>query len=84
MECEFSTPLNYLGNTPAEGEFWQFQNLTCGVDATKEIIQQDTTEFYLDKTFSYGDILITIFLSIFLVFGIFKLLWNFIWEQVIR
>lgn len=80
MNCEFLTPINYLGGTPREGEFWQFQEMSC-VDETKELIIQNEKEFYLDKTFSYGDVLIVLFLSFFLIFGIFKLIWHFVWEQ---
>lgn len=50
---------------------------------TTELIQQDGAEFYIDKTLSYGDILITLLLCFFLIFGIFKLVWRFVWEQKI-
>lgn len=38
-------------------------------------------EFYLEKTINYGDLLIIIFLSIFLIFGIISFLWKFIYSK---
>ena len=35
-------------------------------------------EFYLEKTINYGDLLLIIILSIFLIFGIISFLWKFI------
>lgn len=35
--------------------------------------------FYLDKTFSYGDIILSVFLTIGLIFGIVICLWRFIY-----
>jgi len=80
MECEFKTPVNYLGQTPLEGEPFQFQFASCS-DETLSYIQNSSTEaeFYLDKTISYGDtILITLFI-ILVIFGIFKFVWNLVW-----
>lgn len=50
---------------------------------TTELIQNETTgsEFYLDKTISYGDILMILFLIIFFVAIVFKLIWNFVFKQ---
>lgn len=35
--------------------------------------------FYLDKTFSYGDIILSVFLTIGLAFGIVICLWKFVY-----
>jgi len=50
------------------------------------LIQNSETnaEFYLQKSLTYGDLLIVIFLSIFLIFSIFKFLWNFVWAEFKR
>jgi hypothetical protein len=86
MECEFSNPVNYEGNPPLESEPFQFKNLTCNEGNLFTLIQNPETEaeFYIQKTMSYGDLILIIFLSIFLIFGIFKFLWNFIWSEFKR
>jgi len=78
MICEFSNPVNYLGEPAGEGEFFNFKTFTC--DERFELIENSTTgaEFYVDKTMSYGDLVLIVFISIFLVFSIFKFIWNFI------
>jgi len=83
MDCQFSDPVNYLGAPASEGEFWNFQTLNCDSEQRFELIQNPTTggEFYLDKTMSYGDLILIIFVSIFLIFGIFKFVWNFIQQN---
>lgn len=78
MDCEFSTPLNFAGEPPVAGEPFQFQHASC-VNETLALIENETTtaEFYIEKSLSYGDLLLITFLSIFLIFGILKFLWNF-------
>lgn len=82
MDCEFSIPINFEGEAPAEGEPFQFQHASC-VNETLTLIENETTtaEFYIEKTLSYGDLLLITFLSIFLIFGIFKFVWNFIQQN---
>lgn len=79
MDCVYSVPLNYLGNPPGEAEFWQFSEMNCGLPEYYTFIQNPETEssFYLTKTLTYGDILVVVFLSLFLLFGIIKILWGF-------
>lgn len=85
MNCEFSNPVNLLGE-PAEilKDPWNFKNMVCNEDPKFELIQNTETgaEFYVNKTLSYGELLIVIFLSIFLIFSIIKFLWNFIFQEV--
>lgn len=82
MDCEFSTPLNFEGQPPAEGDPFQFQYATCQSE-TLALIHNDTNgaEFYIQKTLTYGELLLIIFISIFFVFGIFKFIWNFIQQN---
>ncbi len=81
MECEFSNPVNYQGNPAGEGEPFNFKTLICS--ERFELIENPTTgaEFYIDKTMSYGDLILIVFISIFLIFGIFKFMWNFIQQN---
>jgi len=78
MNCEFSNPVNYLGEPALEGEYFNFKTFTCS--ERFEVIENQSTgaEFYIDKTMSYGDLILVVFLSIFLVFSILKFIWNFI------
>lgn len=79
MDCVYSVPLNYLGNPPAEAELWQFSQMTCGLPEYYTFIQNPETEneFYLIKSLTYGDILVVVFLSLFLFAGIIKIFWGF-------
>jgi len=78
MICEFSEPVNYLGESAGEGEPFFMKKLECA--ERFELIENSTTgaEFYIDKTMSYGDLILIVFISIILVFLIFKFVWNFI------
>lgn len=80
--CEFSNPKDYQGNPPATStDFWNYQELNCSsTDDTVELIENASTStfFYISRFLSYGDILIIIFLMLFLVFGIMKFITNFI------
>jgi len=75
--------LNALGN-------WNFQKITCSGTSSEmasstfaqtiEKIENSTTgsEFYVSKTINYGDLLISFFLLLFVVFGVFKFLVDFV------
>lgn len=43
---------------------------------------QTGSEFFMDKTITYGDLILIIFCSIFLISGVFKFLWNFVWQDI--
>lgn len=82
MACIYSDPVNYLGDPAGEGDFWNFKTLTCDTPQTLELLVNDSgSEFYLNKTISYGDLMLIFFFSIFIIFAIFKMLWNFIWQD---
>lgn len=78
MICEFSEPVNFEGDPAGVGEPFAMKKIECG--ERFELIENPTTgaEFYIDKTMSYGDLILIVFISIFLVFSIFKFIWNFV------
>jgi hypothetical protein len=82
IACEYSLPVNYQGSPPAQGELWAFSYASCN-QPIYTIIQnsENGAEFYIQKTLSYGDLLLVIFFSIFLVWGIVRFLWNFVYER---
>jgi len=73
FEVEYNTNLEF----PESVIVSVFYTLGTTGDATKDLITGNTGEFYVDKTLSYGDILILFFLIIFFVALVGKLLWNF-------
>jgi len=87
FNCQFYDPVD-LGASPKSD--FEFSKMTCsgtstelGVsvfDETIELIQNDDTgsEFYLEKSVDYGDLLISFFLIVFLLFGIFKFFIDFL------
>jgi hypothetical protein len=73
--CVFSSPVN-IGSTTA------YSILNCTSSAsTNTIAQVNNTstgaEFYLDKTINYGEVLILVFLLLFAIFGIVKIISDF-------
>lgn len=81
LNCEFSEPINLDEN---DGDF-EFSKMTCEgsldfststlpMNFEKIISQDEQKEFFLEKTISYGDFLITSFFILlvlgFAVFGI--------------
>jgi hypothetical protein len=84
MDCIFSNPVNYLDASPTSEQMFQFKSERCTTtEPIYSLIQNTSTEaeFYVEKTLSYGDLILIVFLSIFLIFGIFKFLWNFIQQN---
>ena len=64
MICNFSNPVNYLLETPeSEGEFFNFQTMTCEDDRFEFIQLQDEQNIYFDKTINIADLtIITLFI----------------------
>lgn len=73
--CVFSSPVN-LGTT--ELPDWEYSEMLCDDPNIYELIENATTEaeFYLEKTFSYGDFFVMFFLTIFVLLAIVKIIWN--------
>jgi len=82
MDCEFSTPVNFEGQPATADEQFQFQYASCNSEILT-LIHNDTNEaeFYIQKTLTYGELLLIIFISIFFIFGVFKFVWNFIQQN---
>lgn len=80
MNCNFSQPVNYLGNPPEKNDPFAFTHMACdgtvGDGATIEQIEGPGT-FWISKQLDYGQVLILTFLLIFFVGFIVKFLWNF-------
>ena len=84
MSCQFSEPVN-LGTE--ENPFWAYSKADCDLpDETIELIQNSTTgaEFYITKKIDYGDVMIWLFLGIFLAFGILKFLTDFLIPKLVN
>jgi len=82
MDCIFSAPLDFEGNVPVEKEPFAFSVMTC-TDNNFSIITNEITgaSFSVDKTLSYGDILILIFIILFFGYGVFRFCWNFVFKD---
>jgi len=88
ITCEFSNPVKADGTTAKNPDNWQFKNLTCSgsldINATSTTstlpvyISTTTGDFYIQKTFTYGEIIFLAFLIptiiFILAFGIRKIL----------
>jgi hypothetical protein len=78
LDCEFTTPLNYTGSPPADGEPFAFSEMSCNSDFFQKYENiENGGLFYTQKTISYGDMLVLTFLILFFCAGVFKILWNF-------
>lgn len=87
-QCEFNTPVYWdktqmqlipLDTSITRSEQWNFMSSVCTTtDTTLELITNSTTSasFYLEKTFNYGDFFTMGFLTMFVLFGITKLIWE--------
>ena len=92
MNCQFSEPVNL--EIPPKYD-WEFSKIEClelepagtPPTTTEEIydlvINPDFPErnFFVEKTFSYGDALIVFFLTLFFVFFVAKGVFNFFWKK---
>lgn len=72
MNCIFSEPVD-LGS----GDY-EYSEIDCEVGDIYELMENATTgaEFYLEKTFSYGDFFVVFCLMIFVLFEIVKIIWK--------
>jgi len=83
FQCQLSQPVNASGTPPLSGEFWNFQNATCSVPYLSVATDTDA-HFYLDERITYGDIFLATFMLLFLLAGIFKVVWNFIVPKPVK
>lgn len=74
--CELSSPVD-LDERPSQVDF-EYSKIECDYSALYEYVENPTTSayFYLEKSFTYGDFFVMGFLTMFLLFGITKLIWD--------
>lgn len=92
MECQFSNPFYWnniakqlmpLDETVARLDAWNYSTMICTNDNLDQYTFQqyvnptNGANFYLQKSLSYGDILVIFFLVFCFVAIVFKLIWNF-------
>lgn len=86
MECELLGAVYWdktlmalipLDENLSKSDSWEYSKMVCN-SATYELIENSTTSsgFWLKKTFSYGDFYIMGFLTIFVLIGITKIIWQ--------
>lgn len=95
INCIFSEPLKQDGVPPnLNSQEWEFSKMSCSGDLeastssiplyiSKIISPDNSRSFYLNKTLSYGDILILFFIVFFLVFGMIGVIRRFISDKFI-
>lgn len=72
LDCEFSIPTNYLGDTPSTStEIWAFSHFDC----TSTILDaystsSATTTYWISKTATLGDIVVIGLLTLILFLSI--------------
>jgi len=73
--CDFDEPVN-LGTELLPD--WEYSSWDCSLPETFEYILNTETEaqFYLSRTFSYGDFFLVFFLMVFTLFGIGKIIFD--------
>jgi len=87
IDCEFNDPIDLNG--PGETPDFEYSKMSCqatSTDPTLALIKNTETgsEFYLSKTLNYGDLFLIFFLTIFLVFGIWKFFWDLMIPKLVK
>ena len=80
MNCNFSQPVNYLGNPPGKNDPFAFTQMTCDESVGLGVSTEQITgagEFWISKQLDYGQVLILTFLLIFFVGFVVKFVWNY-------
>ena len=75
FQCQFSEPIDIGSSTPD----WEYSKVDCECyNSTTELVANLDTgaEFYLRKTISYGEFLISTFLLILVVAFIIKIIFD--------
>ncbi len=83
LDCILSSPVNFNGEFPQEGEHWSFSVINCTSTATTSLITEtliasDTRSFVLQDKIDYGEILIISLLILGLVFGLVIFIRDFV------
>jgi hypothetical protein len=81
--CEFSNPVKWDGSPAQNRQDFQFKNMECNASGTA-MISDGTFTAYVEKKVDLGDIFIILFLTIFLSFWIFKVIWDFTHPRIFK
>lgn len=84
MNCQFLEPVNLGTEELPDWEFSQIECENATTTETHELIvnsEYPEREFFIDKTLSYGDILIIWFLTFFSIGLIASIIFNYFWKK---
>ena len=85
MDCIYTDPVNLGESNKSDWEYSKSSCIFTDQEIPLTLIQSgNSEEFYMNKTISYGDILVLTFLTIFLVFGIVKFLTDFFIPKLVN
>lgn len=86
FDCDFSVPVNIGTTSRPDYEYSLMECLGTSTDPTSTIalIENASTgaSFYIRKEISYGEVLMIVFLILFLIFGILKFLTDFLIPKI--
>jgi len=84
QECHFFNPRTFDNATPSiPSQNWNYTDATCTSPTLQNIIS-GTSTFYLEKSWDYGELFIAFLLVIIILFLIFKIVFDFFFEPVIK
>ena len=90
INCQFSNPVNYLGEIPKDDKVpFQFKDLTCEVEketmaSPVVLVETESRNFWLNKSWTFGELFISFVLVVFLVVIISRGIWNFFYPQIVK
>lgn len=70
IHCDFSEP--YFNGTP---ESWNFTKVDCAATTTTAFSTGSSTSPLIYNGYTYGEIMVSLFLFLIFMVGIFSLLW---------
>lgn len=70
--CILSVPVDL------ENGDWEYSQIDCDYSGLYEYVENQTTtaNFYLEKSFTYGDFFVMGFIALFILFQIVKVIWE--------
>lgn len=86
MNCEFNTPVDYLGNTPESlATAWNWQNMTCDyVERGMVQISNGENTFYLSPKINLFELFLMGIIPMIAIILIFKVVWGFFHPQIVK
>ncbi len=83
-QCHFFSPRTYDNASPTTpAQTWNFADATC-TEPTIQNFTIGTSTFFLNKTWTYGELFISFLLIIIILFVIFLIIFNFYFEPVFK